>query len=96
MKAPVSFAEVATVTTTGQRVRVLFRRGVRHNEQIMAALEAAGHIVIGTPANFRYKRSEKRNFTRVKHDDVFILNSNGAVRQIVPADYFDAHYEVQK
>lgn len=96
MKTPVSFAEVATVTTTGQKVRVLFRRGVRHNEQIMAALEAAGHIVIGTPANFRYKRSDKPRFTRVNPDDVFILDSNGAVRQIVPADYFDAHYEVQK
>lgn len=96
MKTPVSFAELATVKSTGQAVPVLLRRGVRHNEQIMAALEAAGHTVIGTPANFRYKRSDKPRFTRVNPDDVFILDSNGAVRQVVPADYFAAHYEVQK
>lgn len=88
-----SLAETATVNTTGDKVRVLRRRGVRHDEQIMTALERAGCFVIGTPYGFRYRRPNKRNFTRPARDAVFIVKDD-AVTATLPGPYFYAHYQV--
>lgn len=94
MKPPVSLAEVAVVNSTGDKVRVLRRRSIAHDEQIMQALEAAGHFVIGTPQGFRYRRANKRRFTRPEPSSVFLIDDKGAATAVLPGAYFQAHYTV--
>lgn len=94
MTAPRSLAEVATLNSTGQAVRVLRRRSVAHDEQIMAALESAGHFVIGTPQGFRYRRAGKPRFTRPALNTVFLVNDDGTATASLPAAYFYAHYTI--
>lgn len=96
MRVPVSYAETATVITTGDKVRILRRRSIAHDQQIMAALEAADCVVIGMPQNFRYKRPSKPKFTRPALDSVFILDDAGAVTATLPGDYFYKNYRVIK
>lgn len=96
MTAPVSLTEVAVVTTTGHRVRILRRRSVKHDEQIMHALELAGHFVIGTPQGFRYRRPDKRQFTRPKPSTVFLIDDRGRATAALPLAYFQAHYTVMQ
>ena len=96
MRAPAQLIETATVNTTGETVRVLRRRGVRHDEQIMHALELAGHFVIGTPAGFRYRRKGKRRFTRPEPASVFIIDDQGAATATLPGPYFQQHYTIVK
>lgn len=94
MRAPAQFIETAKVNTTGETVRVLRRRGVRHDEQIMHALELAGHFVIGTPGGFRYRRDGKRKFTRPAADAVFVIDGTGKAVATLPGPYFAQHYTV--
>ena len=96
MRAPVSLSEIAMINTTGDKVRVLRRLGVRHDEQIMRALELAGHFVIGTPGGFRYRRKGKRRFTRPEPASVFIIDDHGAATQKLPDAYFQEHYTIVK
>ena len=94
MRAPAQLIETAEVNTTGETVRVLRRRGVRHDEQIMHALELAGHFVIGTPGGFRYRRAGKRKFTRPAADAVFVIDHDGKAVATLPGPYFAQHYTV--
>lgn len=94
MRAPAQLIETATVNTTGETVRVLRRIGVRHDEQIMHALELAGHFVIGTPGGFRYRRDGKRKFTRPAADSVFVIDGTGKAVATLPGPYFAQHYTV--
>lgn len=96
MRSPVSYAETATVITTGDKVRILRRRSITHDQQIMSALEAAGCLVIGGPQQFRYKYADKPKFTRPAEDTVFILDDDGAVTNALPGNYFYKHYRVIK
>ena len=96
MRAPVSLAEVAVVNSTGDKVRVLRRRGVLHDEQIMRALELAGHFVIGTPQGFRYRKRGKKRFTRPEPDSVFIIDDQGKATATLPGAYFQQHYTIVK
>lgn len=93
MTAPVSLAEVAVVNSTGHRVNVLRRLSVSHDEQIMHALELAGHFVIGTPQGFRYRKHDKRKFTRPARDTVFIVKDD-EITATLPGPYFYANYQV--
>lgn len=87
--------EHARVRSNGQKVLVLRRSGIARDLDIMAALEANGSFVIGTPGGFRYRKANARHFIRPAADDVFILDKAGrAVTAVVPAPYFAAHYEV--
>ena len=87
--------EHARVRTTGHRVLVLRRSGIARDLDIMAALEATGCFVIGTPGGFRYRKRNKRNFTRPAGNDVFLLDREGRkCTGVVPAPYFEAHYEI--
>ena len=87
--------EHARVRTTGDRVLVLRRHGIARDLDIMNALEAAGAFVIGTPGGFRYRKANKRRFTRPAGNDVFILDKTGRkCTAVVPAAYFQAHYEI--
>lgn len=94
MRAPAQLIEIAKINTTGETVRVLRRRGVRHDEQIMHALELAGHFVIGTPGGFRYRRKGKRRFTRPEPASVFIIDGQGAAVATLPGPYFQQHYTI--
>ena len=96
MTAPATLAETATVNTTGETVRVLRRRGVLHDEQIMRALEMAGHFVIGTPGGFRYRREGKRQFTRPEPATVYLIDDEGRATHAVPGAYFAKHYTIAK
>lgn len=96
MRAPAQLIETATVNTTGETVRVLRRRGVRHDEQIMHALELAGHFVIGTPGGFRYRKTNKKRFTRPEPATVFIIDDEGKATAALPGPYFTAHYTIVK
>lgn len=96
MTAPVSLAEVAAVNSTGHRVTVLRRRSVSHDEQIMHALELAGHFVIGTPQGFRYRRRDKKRFTRPAADTVFMIDNQGRATAALPGAYFQTHYTVMQ
>lgn len=89
-----TLAETAEVNTTGHRVQVLRRQGVRHDEQIMRALDLAGNFVIGTPGGFRYRRPNKRRFTRPTADTVFLIDRQGRATAALPGAYFQAHYTV--
>lgn len=89
-------AETVTVNTTGETVRVLRRRGVRHDEQIMHALELAGHFVIGTPQGFRYRRRDKKRFTRPEPSTVFLIDDQGRATAALPGAYFQTHYTVMQ
>lgn len=94
MTAPVSLAEVAAVNSNGHRVNVLRRLSVSHDEQIMHALELAGHFVIGTPQGFRYRRANKKRFTRPEPSTVFLIDDQGRVTAALPGAYFQANYTV--
>lgn len=96
MRAPVSLSEIAVVNTTGDKVLVLRRRGVLHDEQIMRALELAGHFVIGTPAGFRYRKHGKKRFTRPEPASVFLIDENGKATAALPGPYFQQHYTIVK
>lgn len=96
MNAPTSLAETAIVNTTGDKVRVLRRRGVRHDEQIMTALELAGHFVIGTPGGFRYRKYGKKRFTRPEPATVYLIDSEGKATAALPGAYFAKHYTIAK
>ena len=96
MTAPVSLAEVAAVNSTGHRVTVLRRRSVSHDEQIMHALELAGHFVIGTPQGFRYRRANKKRFTRPDPSTVFLIDDQGRATAALPGAYFQTHYTVMQ
>lgn len=96
MTAPTSLAETAIVNSTGQRVRVLRRRGVRHDEQIMAALELADHFVIGTPGGFRYRKYGKKRFTRPEPSTVYVIDSEGKATTALPGAYFAKYYTIAK
>lgn len=87
-------AETAVVTSTGDRVRVLRRQGIAHDEAIMRALEAADCFVIGTPSGFRYRRPRKRKFTRPQADTVFLIDEAGRATTSLPGSYFQAHYRI--
>lgn len=87
------YVETATITSTGDTVQVLRRRSIRHDEAIMAALENAKCIVIGTPQGFRYRKHDKRKFTRPARDTVFIVKDDAATTAL-PGPYFYAHYQV--
>lgn len=93
MTSPRSLAEVATLNSTGHAVRVLRRLSVAHDEQIMTALENAGCFVIGTPQGFRYRRPNKRKFTRPDPSAVFIVKDD-EITATLPGPYFYAHYKV--
>lgn len=88
-----TYVETATINTTGDTVTVLRRRSIRHDEAIMAALENSGCFVIGTPQGFRYRRPNKRKFTRADPNAVFIVNDD-EVTATLPGPYFYAHYQV--
>lgn len=96
MNAPTSLAETAIVNTTGDKVRVLRRRGVRHDEQIMRALELAGHFVIGTPGGFRYRKHGKKRFTRPEPATVYLIDAEGKATASLPGAYFAKHYTIAK
>lgn len=96
MKPPVSLEEVARINSTGETVRVLRRRSGLHDQQIMAALEAAGHFVIGTPQSFRYRRKGKRRFTRPEVGAVYLIDRDGKAGAVLPAAYFAQHYTIVK
>lgn len=89
-------SEIAVVNTTGERVRVLRRRGVRHDEQIMEALTRAGHFVIGTPGGFRYHREGKRKFTRPEPATVYLLDNEGTATHALPGAHFTKYYTIVK
>lgn len=91
---PATLAETAEVNSTGHRVQVLRRQGVLHDEQIMRALDLAGMFVIGTPNGFRYRRPNKRRFTRPGPDTVFLIDREGRATAALPGPYFQAHYTV--
>lgn len=94
MRTPMSLVEAAFVTSTGDPVRVLRRRSIRHDEQIMEALERTGHFVIGTPSGFRYRRKGARRFTRPEPSTVYLIDDDGKVTHALPGDYFTANYTV--
>ena len=96
MTAPVSLAEVAVVNSTGDTVRILRRRTFAHDEQIMRALELAGHFVIGTPQGFRYRKANKKRFTRPEPASVFIIDATGKATATLPGSYFQQHYTIVK
>jgi len=96
MRTQMSLAETATVNTTGQAVRVLRRRGVRHDEAIMRALELAGHFVIGTPGGFRYRKHGKKRFTRPEPATVYLIDAEGKATAALPGPYFAKHYTIAK
>lgn len=88
-----AYVETATITSTGDTVQVLRRRSIRHDEAIMAALENAGCFVIGTPQGFRYRRPNKRKFTRPDPSAVFIVKDD-EITATLPGPYFYANYKV--
>lgn len=96
MTAQASLAETAIINTTGQTVRVIRRRGVLHDEQIMRALELAGHFVIGTPAGFRYRKHGKKRFTRPEPATVYVIDDEGRATAALPGPYFAKHYTIAK
>lgn len=87
------YTETAKIKTTGETVTVLRRVSILHDQAIMTALERAGCFVIGTPYGFRYRRRNKRQFTRPARDAVFIVKDD-AVTATLPGPYFYAHYQV--
>lgn len=89
-----SAIETAEVVTTGDRVRVIRRRGITSDDAIMDALEAAGYFVIGTPQSFRWRKPESRRFTKPAPDQVFLVNDAGACTAVLPGPYFYAHYRI--
>lgn len=89
-----SAIETAEVVTTGDRVRVIRRRGIMSDDAIMDALEAAGNFVIGTPQSFRWRKPTARRFTKPAPDQVFLVNDDGACTAVLPAGYFYAHYRI--
>lgn len=91
---PATLAEVAVVNSTGHRVQVLRRESIRHDEQIMRALDLAGNFVIGTPQGFRYRRPKVRRFTRPAADTVFMIDNQGRATAALPGAYFQTHYTV--
>lgn len=88
-----AYVETATIKTTGDTVTVLRRQTIGHDEAIMAALENAGCFVIGTPQGFRYRRPNKRKFTRPDPSAVFIVKDD-EITATLPGPYFYAHYQV--
>lgn len=88
-----AYVETATIKSTGDTVEVLRRQTIGHDEAIMAALENAGCFVIVTPQGFRYRRPNKRKFTRPDSSAVFIVKDD-EITATLPAPYFYAHYQV--
>lgn len=88
-----AYVETATITSTGDTVTVLRRQTIGHDEAIMAALDNAGCFVIGTPQGFRYRRPNKRKFTRPDPSAVFIVKDD-EITATLPGPYFYANYKV--
>lgn len=93
-----STIETAVVRTTGDTVRVIRydRARLTTGVEIITALERAGHFVIGSPGAFRWKAKRAKGFTLAPNHSVFLLSDDGAVTDVLPPDYFNAHYRIQR